>query len=94
MTPREIVLEQIYHRETETVPYTLSFEGDLIDFDLVTLVLGIHAQGRRQNLNLFFTTCFTNGNALVAPQDQHIFAIFEVLDDFLNRFSVCYYHKS
>ena len=29
MTPREIVLEQIYHRETETVPYTLPFEEDV-----------------------------------------------------------------
>ena len=29
MTPREIVLEQIYHRETETVPYTLTFEENV-----------------------------------------------------------------
>jgi len=29
MTPREIVLEQIHHRRTPTVPYTLRFEGDI-----------------------------------------------------------------
>ena len=29
MTPREIVLEQIHHRETEQVPYTLAFEPDV-----------------------------------------------------------------
>jgi len=28
MTPREIVLAQIHHRETSPVPYTLGFEGD------------------------------------------------------------------
>jgi len=29
MTPREIVLEQIHHRATAPVPYTLGFEGDV-----------------------------------------------------------------
>ena len=31
MTPRETVLEQIRHHETPTVPYTLSFEGDIAE---------------------------------------------------------------
>ncbi|MCM8756853.1 MAG: hypothetical protein NC823_00025, partial [Candidatus Omnitrophica bacterium] len=30
MTPREIVLEQIYHHQTEKVPYTVAFEGDVL----------------------------------------------------------------
>ena len=30
MTPREIVLEQISHRSTSPVPYTVSFEGDVV----------------------------------------------------------------
>ena len=29
MTPREIVLEQIHHRETAQIPYTLAFEPDV-----------------------------------------------------------------
>lgn len=29
MTPRELVLEQIHHRETRPVPYSLGFEGDV-----------------------------------------------------------------
>jgi len=29
MTPREIVLDQIHHRETTEVPYTLAFEADV-----------------------------------------------------------------
>ncbi len=29
MTPREIVLEQIHHRETTQIPYTLAFEQDV-----------------------------------------------------------------
>jgi uroporphyrinogen decarboxylase len=29
MTPRELVLEQIYHRETNPIPYTLTFEADV-----------------------------------------------------------------
>jgi len=29
MTPREIVLEQIHHRETSQIPYTLAFEPDV-----------------------------------------------------------------
>jgi len=29
MTPREIVLEQIHHRETDEIPYTLGFEADV-----------------------------------------------------------------
>ena len=29
MTPREIVLEQIHHRETTHIPYTLAFEPDV-----------------------------------------------------------------
>ncbi len=29
MTPREIVLEQIHHRETAEIPYTLGFEQDV-----------------------------------------------------------------
>ena len=29
MTPREIVLEQIHHRETAEIPYTLAFEADV-----------------------------------------------------------------
>jgi len=29
MTPREVVLEQINHRETRPVPYTLPFEGNV-----------------------------------------------------------------
>ena len=29
MTPRDIVLEQIHHRPTNPVPYTLGFEGDV-----------------------------------------------------------------
>lgn len=31
MTPREIVLEQIQHRPTNPVPYTLGFEGDVAE---------------------------------------------------------------
>ena len=31
MTPREIVLEQIAHRATDPVPYTLGFEGDVAE---------------------------------------------------------------
>ena len=31
MTPREIVQEQILHRETATVPYSIAFEPDVID---------------------------------------------------------------
>jgi uroporphyrinogen decarboxylase len=31
MTPREIVCEQIHHRETEHVPYTLVFEAEVED---------------------------------------------------------------
>lgn len=31
MTPREIVLEQIQHHETDPVPYTLGFEGDVAE---------------------------------------------------------------
>lgn len=31
MTPREIVLEQIHHRPTTPVPYTLGFEGDVAE---------------------------------------------------------------
>ena len=31
MTPREIVLAQIRHRETTPVPFTLGFEGDVAD---------------------------------------------------------------
>ncbi len=29
MTPRDLVLEQIRHRQTDPVPYTLAFEGDV-----------------------------------------------------------------
>ena len=29
MKPREIILNQVQHRETEIVPYTLTFEGDI-----------------------------------------------------------------
>lgn len=29
MTPREIVLKQIHHRETAQIPYTLAFEQDV-----------------------------------------------------------------
>jgi hypothetical protein len=29
MTPRELVLEQIHHRETAQIPYTLTFEPDV-----------------------------------------------------------------
>ena len=29
MTPREAILEQIHHRETKPVPFTLGFEGDV-----------------------------------------------------------------
>jgi uroporphyrinogen decarboxylase len=29
MTPREIVLEQIHHRETDQIPYTLAFEPEV-----------------------------------------------------------------
>ena len=31
MTPREIVLEQIHHRDTRPVPYSLGFEGDVAE---------------------------------------------------------------
>ena len=31
MNPREIVLEQISHRPTSAIPYTLGFEGDVTD---------------------------------------------------------------
>jgi len=31
MKPREYVLEQIHHRETSPVPYTLGFEGDIAE---------------------------------------------------------------
>ncbi|MBN1352493.1 hypothetical protein JXJ21_24050 [candidate division KSB1 bacterium] len=31
MTPRDLVLEQIHHRETSPVPYTLYFEGDVAE---------------------------------------------------------------
>jgi uroporphyrinogen decarboxylase len=31
MTPREIILEQIAHRPTDPVPYTLGFEGDVAE---------------------------------------------------------------
>jgi len=31
MTPREIVLDQISHRETDIIPYSLGFEGDVTD---------------------------------------------------------------
>ena len=31
MKPREIVLEQIEHRETRPVPYSLGFEGDVAE---------------------------------------------------------------
>ena len=31
MTPRDLVLEQIRHRETRSVPYTLAFEGDVAE---------------------------------------------------------------
>ena len=31
MNPREIVLEQIRHHETVSVPYTLAFEQDVYD---------------------------------------------------------------
>jgi len=31
MKPREIVLEQIHHRETRPVPFTLGFEGDVAE---------------------------------------------------------------
>ena len=30
MTPREIVLEQLNHRETSPVPFHLDFEGDVL----------------------------------------------------------------
>lgn len=29
MKPRDIVLEQLHHRETETIPYSIWFEGDV-----------------------------------------------------------------
>jgi len=29
MTPRDIVLEQLHHRETSPVPFKLDFEGDV-----------------------------------------------------------------
>ena len=29
MTPRDIVMEQIHHRATRPIPYTLGFEGDV-----------------------------------------------------------------
>ena len=31
MKPREMVLEQIHHRETHPVPYSLGFEGDVAE---------------------------------------------------------------
>jgi len=31
MKPREVVLDQIHHRETRPVPYTLGFEGDVAE---------------------------------------------------------------
>jgi len=31
MKPVDIVLEQIYHHETSPIPYTISFEGDVIE---------------------------------------------------------------
>ena len=31
MTPREITLAQIHHRETPQIPYTLGFEGDVVE---------------------------------------------------------------
>lgn len=31
MTPREVVLKQIHHRETHPVPYSLGFEGDVAE---------------------------------------------------------------
>ena len=29
MTPRQVILEQIHHRETPHIPYTLTFEEDV-----------------------------------------------------------------
>ena len=31
MTPRDIILNQIHHHETQPVPYTLYFEGDIAE---------------------------------------------------------------
>lgn len=31
MRPRDVVLEQVHHRETRPVPFTVSFEGDVAD---------------------------------------------------------------
>lgn len=31
MTPREIVLDQLHHRETSPVPFHLDFEGDVAE---------------------------------------------------------------
>ena len=66
MTPRDIVLAQINHRETETVPYTLAFEPD------VGARLDEHFGDAawRQRLMPYITRCGTISKPLQTPVDD------------------------
>ncbi len=70
----------------------LPLKRHFVDFDLISLFLGMHAQRRSQNAHLFFTPGLTNGDTFVAAQDQNVFVILEVSDDFFNWFSICNNH--
>ncbi len=66
MTPRDIVLEQIHHRETAVVPYTLGFDPD------VGTRLDEHFGGAawRQKLTPYIANCGSISKPLQTPVDD------------------------
>jgi hypothetical protein len=71
----------------------LAFQGDLVDVDLSALVGEIHAQGRCQHGDFLFAAGLANGDAFVASQYEDFFAVLDLFDDFLNRFSIGNNHR-
>ncbi len=53
MRPRDFILEQIHHRQTSSVPYTLGFEGDVAE----RLDAHFGGQGWRDRLTPYMVTC-------------------------------------
>jgi len=62
MTPRDIVLQQIRHEETDPLPYTLAFEEDVSD----RLDAHYGSDAWRQRIVPYITAC---GSPAVIPQE-------------------------
>ena len=61
-----IILINIVSDLFKVLMVALTFQCDLIDLNVLPLVHEIHAEGRGEDGDLFFATCLTDSDALVA----------------------------